>query len=194
MLIPVASPPSVAVSGYVSNGDRQPVAGARVTVPEYGDIPPLAETVTDDAGAYRLVFATNLPRRILRIEHNGYEQSRFNVDLGSSDNADVRRDFSLHRVWHVKAGDTITFPIESTDPVCEFQIDEWWCRTIRIAQGKGAWLRVTSATSQIIVKSAEEIWSGSAELRMPLSPGEVATVNVLTARTPVNVTLHTASE
>jgi len=182
-------PPLITVSGFVVDGGAQPVSGARIEV--YVDASPM-EAVTDQAGAYRMAFHSRDLTHGFNVSRDGYETSTFHIAARGL--PEVTRDLRLHRIWRVTAGDSVSVPIDSEDPLCG--LDDYQCRTIRVVQRSGTMVRISVQGPNVGLRRAGvDLHSASSTITMPLAAGEEVSIDIVTwNQLPVTTTVTTASE
>lgn len=184
--------PLVHLEGLVVDGVGKPVSGATVTALSLETMFSLAKTTSDDEGAYSFSFPTPAPLHPIKVERDGFEPSRHYVDLSAENEGVVRRDLRLHRIWRVRAGESVTLAIDIGDPGCDDFLDSWTCRTIRVVNPGATYVRAWVTDGRAVLKQAGSSGSAWSRVDVHIAGGEEVVLEVMALRLPLTVTLYTS--
>jgi hypothetical protein len=191
---PAQARPGVQVEGLVIDSIGKPVPGATVTALSLETGAPLASTTSNDEGAYSLLFPTPATWHPVKVEGDGFEPSVHYVTLSVESTEVVRRDLRLHKIWQVRAGNTVELTIDRDDPACSDFLDEWACRTIRIVNPGGNFVRAWVLDGRAVIKQAGFRGSATSRVDAPIAGGEELVLEVMATRVPLAVTLYTSHD
>ena len=176
--------PPVVVTGRVADGNDGAVAGARVVFgSSRNGTTQSAEAHSDAGGAFTLEIPAGLLRynsAILDVAKDGYEPSQVYAWLGStSPEAPVTRNVRLHEIVRLSPGQSVELEVTSDDSVCGADLEDYYCRRIRVVSPGAGHLTVTAHETSFAIKlpGSSSFWSVS--LRLAVEAGLETTFDVM---------------
>jgi len=176
--------PPVVVTGRVADGNDGAVAGARVVFgSSRNGTTQSAEAHSDAGGAFTLEIPAGLLRynsAILDVAKDGYEPSQVYAWLGStSPEAPVTRNVRLHEIVRLSPGQSVELEVTSDDSVCGADLEDYYCRRIRVVSPGAGHLTVTAHETSFAIKlpGSSSFWSVS--LRLAVEAGSETTFDVM---------------
>jgi hypothetical protein len=158
--------------------------------------------VTDASGAYDVTFdlrSTAVGTEIM-VEKPGYEPSWHWTGLSPLDaGKDLSRNFRLHQIRSVPAGESVHLSIDRDDPLCGFDF-EWVCRRIRVRSSARGTLTVEAVADDaafrfgVVMGSVQYPYRSTPRLTVPVDPGSEISADILlegTVSGPVGFRLNT---
>ena len=189
---PAQARPVVQVEGHIIDSVGRPVPGATVAALSLETNAPLVTTTSNDEGDYSLSFPTPATLHPVKVERDGFEPSRHYVALSAESTEVVRRDLRLHKIWRVRAGDTVELTIDLDDPACDDFLDEWWCRTIRVVNPGANNVRAWVTDGRAVIKHAGYRGAATSRVDALIAGGDEVVLEVMAMRVPLTVTLYTS--
>jgi hypothetical protein len=143
--------------------------------------------VTDASGAYDVTFdlrSTAVGTEIM-VEKPGYEPSWHWTGLSPLDaGKDLSRNFRLHQIRSVPAGESVHLSIDRDDPLCGFDF-EWVCRRIRVRSSARGTLTVEAVADNaafrfgVVIGSVQYPYRSTPRLTVRVDPGSEISADIL---------------